>query len=251
MSAVSVEAQIIIDPNINTTPEKLEALQQRLADMKPVMADIGDIFQQELADNFDSQGGGSWVSLAPSTIRRKTTDQMLVETGALRDALTTRGAAGNKFLVSNNEVVVGVYPDVLPRAWWINSGTRRMPARMIINVTDMNRVVNALVDFLSGGDPELAKYIQVLQDVNFDSQDAPEIDLHLTTNAGVVDDLLDSYNQRMNDPGASDAVRQQAISDYLNFSNFLEPWSETASRFADYGRVAIDSIKGIIGRLWQ
>lgn len=51
---------------------------------------VGDLAYQTVMDAFATEGFGNWKKLAPSTLSRKQNDQILVETGAMRDAIEVK-----------------------------------------------------------------------------------------------------------------------------------------------------------------
>ena len=58
---------------------------------------------------------------------------LLVRTGALRDSLTTPGAAGSVEELDGGSLTLGTR---LPYAMFLQLGTRRMPARPLIVLSD-------------------------------------------------------------------------------------------------------------------
>lgn len=149
--------QVVIDPAL-VSPRRLRELLLLMKDFSPILQTIGETLETEIAEGFDSKGFGTWAELSPYTKKdreRKGYGGLpdLVRTGELRAALTERDAPGHKFLVSANEVTVGVYGAVIPYAYWLDSGTARMPARMLVQARPetMERITQLILEWLGGG----------------------------------------------------------------------------------------------------
>lgn len=66
----------------------LAGLYSRLTDLTPVMDKAGALMLSSVADNFASQGRPErWQGLAPSTVERKGSGAILVETGRLMSSV--------------------------------------------------------------------------------------------------------------------------------------------------------------------
>jgi len=149
-----LNAHIVIDPSL-VTPERLRELLAMCRDFLPVLQDIGDILEEQLAENFFTRGFGTWAPLAAATQKERyrlgfSGRPDLIRTGALFEALTERGAPGHKFLVSAHGISVGVYGDVIPYEYWLAYGTRRMPARLLVQIgTDgQQRIIQMIKQWL-------------------------------------------------------------------------------------------------------
>ena len=156
--SLTLHAEIVIDAS-EVTPESMALLRDKLDDFSPVLTDIGSLIEEGLAKNFETQGYGSWAALSASTQASKERGDYagmppLVRTGDLKAALTERDAPGHKFIVEPNSLTVGVLGDAIPYAGYLDSGTGRMPARMLITVTPgtLEKIVQAILDWLSVGD---------------------------------------------------------------------------------------------------
>ncbi len=150
----TINAHIVIDPAL-VSPERLRQLMVMCRDFSPILADIGNVLEEELAENFFTRGFGTWAPLAAATQRDRYRGGFsgrpdLIRSGALFEALTERGAPGHKFLVSQHGISVGVYGDVIPYEYWLAYGTRRMPARVLVQIgTDgQQRIVQLIKQWL-------------------------------------------------------------------------------------------------------
>lgn len=149
---------IVIDPRL-VSEYRLAELLERCADFSPVLQTIGHVLEDSIFQWFTSQGFGTWAPLSAYTIAEKERlgygDQPpLVREGTLRDGLTRPDAPGHKFLVSPNEVTVGVYGEVVPYAYWLDSGTARMPARALVHATPeaIDKILEIVLDWMGGSE---------------------------------------------------------------------------------------------------
>lgn len=151
-----LQIQVVIDPSL-VDPDRLDRLLELTRDYSPVLATIGDIFEEELAENFEMQGFGQWAQLKRSTWEEK--DRLgysgqppEARSGDMFRGLTQRDAPGHKFLVSADSVCVGVYGDVIPYAYWQDTGTRVLPARILAQVRPetVDRLIQLIIEWLGG-----------------------------------------------------------------------------------------------------
>ena len=128
--------------NSQAVSQALESFQDALADNAPALASVADDFREMLAQQFASEGragGTPWparVGAVPEPPSRRMAMQaspLLVRTGALRDSLTTPGAAGRVEELDGGALTLGTR---LPYAMFHQLGTRRMPARPLIVLSD-------------------------------------------------------------------------------------------------------------------
>jgi phage gpG-like protein len=123
--------------NSESVDEALEGFQESLADQQPALAAIADDFREMIAEQFASQGGAEgtpWAPLAPSTLRRRrASPSILYATGALLRSLTEPGAAGHVAELEDQSLTLGTR---LPYALYHQTGTRRLPARPIIVLSE-------------------------------------------------------------------------------------------------------------------
>lgn len=166
--SVSTTAEIVIHPELCQDRDALLDLQARLKSEGAVLIAIGGVLEDDIAQWFDSRGGGSWAPLSPVTIAQKTHLGFggmpdLVRSGVLRAGLTQRDAFGHKFLVSPHSITVGVYGTVIPYAVALNNGapSRNLPARMLVPITAgaRERITKILADWL-GNSKAVSIYLQ-------------------------------------------------------------------------------------------
>ena len=128
--------------NSQAVSQALESFQEALADNAPALAAVADDFREMLAQQFASEGrsgGTPWparvgaVREPPSRKRAMQAAPLQVRTGALRDSLTTPGAAGGVEELDGGSLTLGTR---LPYAMFHQLGTRRMPARPLIVLSD-------------------------------------------------------------------------------------------------------------------
>jgi phage gpG-like protein len=127
--------------NSQAVSQALESFQEALADNAPALATVADDFREMVAQQFASEGraeGTPWAArggagLAPPSRRAMQASPLLVHTGALRDSLTTPGAAGSVEELDAGSLTLGTR---LPYAMFHQLGTRRMPARPLIVLSD-------------------------------------------------------------------------------------------------------------------
>lgn len=94
-----------------------------------------------------SPTGELWAELAPETIRRKGSDRILVDTGALRASLVEIGGVNNISVVADRGSIYGTSD---PKAIWHQFGTRRMPARPMVGTTEaaVDTLAERIADFV-------------------------------------------------------------------------------------------------------
>jgi phage gpG-like protein len=140
----------------------MSALDSLFADMETRVQDadytpVLDPFQQTLAEQHAGQFAGefdsnldSWAPLKPSTIKRKGHDRILYETGALRASLVTVGGPGNIHEVTPSTLLFGTSDQ---KALYHQEGTRKMPARPPVGVSEEN--IDKLVDQIADSTVEI------------------------------------------------------------------------------------------------
>jgi phage gpG-like protein len=136
--------------NSEAVGKALEAFQGALADNTPALREIADDFREMVAQQFASEGragGTPWAPLGragfaspsprgmPAPPRAQRAAPLLVRTGALRDSLTGRGAGS----VEEMDATTLTLGSRLPYAIFHQRGTRHMPARPVIVLTDERR----------------------------------------------------------------------------------------------------------------
>ena len=150
--------RIEVDPNLIPDGE-VAPLLAALTDFEPVLEDFGRVIAAGEKEGFASQGGSyqqPWAPLADSTVKDRFRkgygpNEMLVRSGKLADAI------GESVVLSPGSVQVGVDLSEVPYAAPLQSGTARMPARVLVAVTDdmidqMLQVLRAYLANATGGD---------------------------------------------------------------------------------------------------
>lgn len=111
---------------------------ENIQDLTPAWELIADDWYAMELDLFKSQGATgteAWKPLAPSTLRRKKGPSILNETGALQKSLTLTGGKNIK-VVKKMELRLGTKD---PKAKFHFYGTRRMPRRRPIQITENDK----------------------------------------------------------------------------------------------------------------
>ena len=96
MSAVKLTISITDNA---TAP--LRAFAVNVADLKPLMANLGEIAHASVIENFEVGGRPKWLPLAPATIKKKGHTKPLIASGVLKN-ITRK--------VTENSVLIGVPP---------------------------------------------------------------------------------------------------------------------------------------------
>jgi phage gpG-like protein len=108
----------------------------RALEPRPILERLASHLRRKEEELFESGGAGRWEPLAPTTIARKGSSTILVDTGALRDSLTEEGAADHFEQILGEELVFGTYDS---KAGYHRRGTSRMPARdPLVTGADLN-----------------------------------------------------------------------------------------------------------------
>lgn len=123
--------------NADYTDELAES-QQSIAEYEAKM------FGGEFDANLDT-----WARLAKSTIKKKGHDQILVETGALRDSLVSVAGPGNVHEIMSRQMRFGTE---VGYAMFHQYGTSRMPARPPVGMSEetLDKLVNSVADAIVG-----------------------------------------------------------------------------------------------------
>lgn len=161
--SLSVTVHVIVHPSL-LAPGALETLAAKLSDCAPILAEVGTLMEEDIGENFRTQGFGQWAPLKESTVRDRFRrgygpNAPLVRSGALLAGLAERGAEGHKFLVDRNSIIVGVYGEVIPYAGRLAKGDAHMPGRILIQVQSgtVERAVQMITEWLGGG-PSISVY---------------------------------------------------------------------------------------------
>jgi phage gpG-like protein len=123
--------------NSEAVDRALADFQAALADEGPALQTIADDFREMIAQQFASEGragGTPWPPLAAATLRRKRAGAaILFRTGALLESLRGPSGANHVEEIGPDTLTLG---SRLPYAIFHQLGTRRMPARPIIVLSD-------------------------------------------------------------------------------------------------------------------
>jgi len=98
----------------------------RAVEPRPILESIASHLREKEEELFETGGRGRWKPLAATTIARKGSSTILVDTAALKASLTEEGAADHFEQILGEELVFGTYDS---KAGYHRRGTSRMPAR--------------------------------------------------------------------------------------------------------------------------
>jgi len=136
--------------NSETVTKSLANFAAAISDQGEALREIADDFREMMAERFASEGraeGTPWAerksrsrvgAVRPSTgsgprAKPRGEPPLLIRTGALRDSLTRRGAAGSFEELDETTLALG---SRMPYAIFHQLGTRHMPARPLIVLTE-------------------------------------------------------------------------------------------------------------------
>ena len=129
--------------NSEEVSKALAGFEDALEDNAPALREIADDFREMIAQQFASEGSAGGTPWPPrksvgaarrfAQSGRGIASPLLVRTGALRDSLIGLGAAGNVEEIDARSLTLGTR---VPYAIFHQLGTRRMPARPIIVLSD-------------------------------------------------------------------------------------------------------------------
>lgn len=131
----------------DTTVDELQALQARLADLRPAWVVVRAIFYNIERELFDSNGasgaGGAWEELADSTIRKKiaagySAEDILQATTALYKSLTAPNQLGSRYISLPGSLTIGT---AIASSAFHDSGTEHMPQRRPIDPTEDDMLI--------------------------------------------------------------------------------------------------------------
>jgi phage gpG-like protein len=136
--------------NLSDFNPVLDDLQRQVNEMdyeeilKGSQQDLAEYETGIFAGEFDSNLN-PWAPLAPSTIKRKGHDRILLETGALRESLVHVGGPGNVAETASRGMIFGTE---VPYAIFHQTGTRRMPARPPVGISEetLDKLCNRIAD---------------------------------------------------------------------------------------------------------
>lgn len=128
---------------VSTLEARFATFGHEISNLGTAWEQIGMELLQDFTEQFETEGGvfggGHWDALADSTVRDRERKgyggegPMEVRTGALKDAVTQRGAPGNIFDVEETTATFGVEMDL---ADWQHYGTKRgIPPRPLVGLS--------------------------------------------------------------------------------------------------------------------
>ncbi len=131
----------------------LARLQNRVADLSPLMRQIAGIMHDAVEENFEREGRPRWESLAPSTVRQR----------------RRKGYWPGRILQQRGELAASIEPGANSRQAWVGTNRRyaaiqhfggkagrghkvTIPARpfMVLDADDLARIEAAVTRFLAG-----------------------------------------------------------------------------------------------------
>lgn len=86
----------------------LEGVADRLEDISPAEAAVGNVMMRAMDQRWRSRGHGLWRKLDPDTVARKGHGRVLEDSGRSRRALTVKGAPGQRLESDPDEIRLGV-----------------------------------------------------------------------------------------------------------------------------------------------
>lgn len=139
---------------------RLQAMKARAANMIPAWEELLRWWARENRKHFTTRGGRwltPWKPLSPRTIRWKRAHgypaDPLIRTGKMADQLTNRPLGFER--LTPYSVDAGTR---LRRAYFHQSGTRHMPARKLVNATQIEReqaATSAVKSWIVDGEPRV------------------------------------------------------------------------------------------------
>ncbi len=127
MSGVKIK----IDVDDSQVRDMLKRLARRMTDMRPVMAEIGEIVVESIQRNFDEQrspDGAPWKPLTLETLKRKRhPDRILYETGTLFRSIHPE--PGRRSVSIGTNIIYGAVHQ-------LGYKPRNLPARPYLGVRD-------------------------------------------------------------------------------------------------------------------
>jgi phage gpG-like protein len=113
----------------------------RALDARPAFRLIADDFREYEKARFDSRGEGTWRPLSASTVlgkaRRGMDPRILHATGRLRASLTEKNDPDSYERIFPDFMLFG---SSVPYAHFLQTGTRKMPARKPLGFTEAQKV---------------------------------------------------------------------------------------------------------------
>lgn len=118
----------------------LIALDERIADLRPVAHGIAEEWYANVARTIESGNGGTYPALSAAYARRKEKQYggqpILVASGAMARSLTSSNGTDSVYVETAEELTLGVTGKIGAIARAHQSGTSRMPPRPVYVVTE-------------------------------------------------------------------------------------------------------------------
>jgi phage gpG-like protein len=129
MSIIDISVDMI--PSALLIEGDLEAIASELGTFEePLRAAVTNVMLPSILTNFEVGGRPAWPDLAEGTWAQKKTDQILVESGDLRDVMTSIDV----WQFDGNTAQISDIPEDVYYGAYIDQGTRFMPARPFLMV---------------------------------------------------------------------------------------------------------------------
>lgn len=147
---IEVDGAQVLDRSFNRITDKI-------SDFRDIWPEVQKTFLEIESDQFASGGAkgasGDWEDLAPSTIEKKgfMGSFKLIESGDLKASVSRKGAKGQIYDPQPLELTLGTS---IPYAIYHQRGTKRMPARPVIDLSEESKrkiqksIQKGLVDFV-------------------------------------------------------------------------------------------------------
>jgi len=131
--SLTIEGQEVLDRSIARFSEDL-------ADLRTMWPDVLKVFHEIEAEQFATQGHGSWQALSPAYAKEKERDfpgrPILVRTGRMRDAFTKGGWTR---VVIANAHTLGILVDTdYWQAHQFGNQSHGLPQRKVVDLTSAN-----------------------------------------------------------------------------------------------------------------
>ena len=151
---VNIQTQIIGKKRLDRL---LDSIEKNIKTYKPVWPDVSkyvfNVFNRQFSTQGSSGKSGAWRPLSPKYAAWKEKNYpgrpILVQRGQLKRSMVKKGAADNIYRETKNILVMGTQ-NKLGRIH--QDGTRRMPARKIIDLTaeQFNKIGKIVWDYTKG-----------------------------------------------------------------------------------------------------
>jgi len=147
---------------VEPTAHKLMAFAAKAVEPGPALEFVAEQLRLIEEALFDAEGYGAWPPLAASTIAAKGSSTIGVDSGAMKDALTTKGAEGSLSEIIGDELIFGVNltnEDGFPYPVAFHDGARdgAQPPRPLFHLRpeDLRMISKGIQAYLVGVDRAL------------------------------------------------------------------------------------------------